>query len=261
MNFNVCHGFCSSEPPFKIEEERIKAAQKLVINENPDILVLTEACFAKENSCRILINYQSLFNFPHYYHCPMGSEWGAALLSKYPIKQAENYSMGQRLFFRTSLDIEHRTINLDIAHPHPDLSEWEKKMFFKNIIRDYKKPYILAGDFNSLSDEDSYDKEKLIRGFRVFDKHAEEKVEDLMKRLAIREIRTAGLVDTFTAKHRTFDYTVPTNSLSINKDSAMRVDYVFCSSDFNVINSYKIKGKHVERASDHYPIIAILAFL
>jgi endonuclease/exonuclease/phosphatase family metal-dependent hydrolase len=45
---------------------------------------------------------------------------------------------------------------------------------------------------------------------------------------------------------------------SKNKDSSVRLDYVFCSNNFEVVDSGIIKNKSTERASDHYPIYAVL---
>ena len=35
-----------------------------------------------------------------------------------------------------------------------------------------------------------------------------------------------------------------------------RVDYIFCSKDFKILDSNIIKNKLTEKASDHYPITA-----
>ena len=53
MNYNILHGFHSPDnppfnPPFELNEERLRAAQEAVKREDPDILVLTEACFGGE---------------------------------------------------------------------------------------------------------------------------------------------------------------------------------------------------------------------
>ncbi len=46
-----------------------------------------------------------------------------------------------------------------------------------------------------------------------------------------------GLIDTYKAKNKMWDYSVPTTF----KEPALRIDYIFCSRDLNVVNSGIIK--------------------
>ena len=182
---------------FDIEPDRIRAARSILQEENPDVLILTEAAFGQHNKYGIRLDYKILFNYPHYYYAPNGSHLGIAILSRHPIINSENYSMYHRAFVKTEIDLKGRVINVDAAHPHPDLSECEKEKFFKSCLRDMQSPYILAGDFNALSPDDSYDCNRLIRGFSRFDSKAKETVEDRLQKLALLEINKHGLIDTY----------------------------------------------------------------
>lgn len=262
MNYNILHGFHNDAESPVLDKERLQSAQKVVEKENPDILILTEACFAEKNRYGIKMNYPALFNFPYHFHASGNWEWGSSLLSKFPIVSAENYSMDKRLFLKSKLDINGQKIYVDVAHPHPDLSEFEKKRFFYSQLRDMKKPYILVGDFNTLSDDDKYDREKLLIGYEAFMKNkelAQKVVDDLLTYQTIPEIKRHGFVDTYIPLYDGTDYTTPTDYvLPENKNSRIRTDYIFCSPDFRVNNAKIIKNKYTNKASDHYPIVTNL---
>jgi endonuclease/exonuclease/phosphatase family metal-dependent hydrolase len=276
ISYNILHGFYSNyDPqndyntnwkPLIFEKDRLEAAQKLIKKENPDILILNEACFGAENKTKILMDYKKIFDFPYYSYAqaePREYEWGSALLSKYPIVNAENLSEPLKPLLRAQVNIKEVPLYLDIAHPHPDNSNQEKDKFFKRILesRNKDKNYILAGDFNSLSPEDKYNREKLIRGFKTFDKNPEQSVNNLMEGKTIQYLLSHGLVDTHRKIHKKFvesDYTMPTDFLSKNKESAMRIDYIFCSPDIKIKDAGIIRSKEAEKASDHYPVYADL---
>ncbi|MDD5012309.1 MAG: endonuclease/exonuclease/phosphatase family protein [Candidatus Nanoarchaeia archaeon] len=262
MNYNILHGFHNDAEAPVLDKERLQSAQKVVEEENPDILILTEACFAEKNKYGIKMDYPKLFNFPYHFHAAGNWEWGSSILSKFPIISSENYSMDKRNFSKNELDVNGQKVYVDVAHPYPDLSEFEKRRFFYSQLRDIKKPYILAGDFNALSDDDKYNREKLLSGYGGFMKNkglAKKVVDDLLTYQTIPEIRKHGLIDTYTSSYDDNDYTMPTKYiLPENKNSRIRTDYIFCSPDFIVNDARIIKNKYTNKASDHYPIVANL---
>ena len=68
-----------------------------------------------------------------------------------------------------------------------------------------------------------------------------------------------GLIDTYKSKHLSeTNFTMPTDLRSENKDSAVRIDYIFCSGNFKIIDAKIIKKITAEKASDHYPIYSVL---
>lgn len=269
MYYNVWHGFHSEwrqqEPhiPFVFYPKRLAAAKQAVSDESPDILVLGEACFGnpffeKSSGKTIYLNYQKEFGFPHHEYVPKGDyEWGTALLSTFGIASAENLTTPNRTFVRAK--IVSPSISLDVAHPHPDLSENEKAELLTNMVLREKECYLLVGDFNALSNEDAYNREQLIGAFtRIIGRAAYQKVPDMLRCAAIKAVRSAGLTDTFRAIHKEFNYTIPTDLLSKDKSSGIRIDYIFCSPDFKIRNAYIVKNRFTEQASDHYPVVAVL---
>jgi endonuclease/exonuclease/phosphatase family metal-dependent hydrolase len=260
MCYNVLHGFHNDASPFEFQPDRLEAAKRVVREYDPDILVITEACYGQEFKGSF-IDYQKEFAFPHHFHAHKNNEHGVSLLSRFPITGA-NYSAGRMHFLRAGLGIEGKIINFDVVHPHPSLSEEEKARFMESVLRDHARPYILAGDLNACSPRDKYKRDDMIRSFsRFIPNHAVETVDGLLSFKAIPRIEIAKLIDTYKAIHPDEDavnYTVPTNLRGEDKGSGMRCDFIFCSDDFTVEDAGVIKTTDTEMASDHHPINATL---
>jgi endonuclease/exonuclease/phosphatase family metal-dependent hydrolase len=266
--YNVWHGFHSEwqkdnpNKPFVFYPERLQAAKEAVKREHPDILVLGEAAFGvpfleKSSGRTIHIDYQKEFQFPHAAYAPKGGEWGTSILSKYALKRIENLSALHRTFVRS--EFAEPNLFLNVAHPHPSLSEAEKEHFLDENLSGVQKNCILVGDFNALSDQDTYDREQMISAFRsIFGESTVSKIDDMLQCRSIRLVRSKGLIDTFVAAKRPWSYTIPADVLSKYKKSGIRIDYIFCSRDFKIIDAGIIKNKLTELASDHYPVYAVL---
>jgi len=264
MQYNIRTGFRNTEKPYDFEGERIKFAQKIIKKENPDILILNEAYFESKNKSNIIMDYSKIFGFPFYAHGNytkgLSPFWGHALLSKYPITKALNKSKGLAGLFRTKIKIGQKIVNIDIIHisPIPFLSSKKQEAFVKKILIGKKENYILSGDFNSLSPKDDYHEKKMIEAWSKFEKNAKNVIKEMLKRDAVRFVLSKNLLDTFKEKNKKFDFTIPTDFLSKDKTSGIRIDFIFCSKEFKIANSGIIKNKLAEKASDHYPIYAVL---
>ena len=261
MNYNILHGFHSEKHEF--EKERLVAAQEAVKLEDLDILILTEACYGygDKKDYGIKMDYGKLFEFPNYFFARRGDyEWGSAILSKYSIINVNNNKKDKKQHVRAIIEVKEEQIRVDIAHPHPTLSEEEKLAYFKDIVLpEHEAPYILAGDFNSVSDKDDYSRSKIIAALKGQVEKPVELVDDKLKRQVIPYLSSLGLMDTYKVAHpRAFSCTIPTDYLSKNKNSGMRMDFIFCTPDFSVEDAYILKNAHTEKVSDHYPTIAIL---
>lgn len=263
MQFNIRTGFRITNKPYSFEGNRLEYAKKLVEKENPDILTINEAYFETKNN-GILMDYKKIFNYPYYAHgnykkgeCPF---WGSAVLSKFPIVSLNNKNVGLTGYLRIKIKLDKKIINLDLAHiaPIPLLTSKEQEKGIKNILNKPKKNYLLVGDFNSLSSLDNYDSKKLINSWKKIDPDAQKNVIEMLKRDALRFALSTGLKDTYKEKNKKFGFTIPTNFLSKDKSTGVRIDYILCSKEFKVIDSGIIKNNLSENASDHYPIYAIL---
>ena len=263
MNYNILNGFCNGNPPYILDKKRMESAIKLIKSESPDILILTEAYFwpfaKKENLSNVKKIFEDLYgqytSLAHDYF-----RWAPIVLSKFKIKDF-NFSLSDfnLKFLRVNLDVNRKPITMDVFHPHPDTTEKEKSNFLKRVLKKDKKNQVLAGDFNALFMEDTYDKQKFSRGYESFmGSRGKSKAKDMLKCLTIKTILKKKLIDTYKVKNKKFDYTIPTNLMSKNKDGSARIDYIFCSKDFKVIDSGIIKNELTEEASDHYPVYAVL---
>lgn len=264
MEYNVLDGFHNHSGIF--EEKRLESARKIVREYDPDILVITEARFPAEEVICTEVDYQKEFGIPNLFHGAIGRgrKHAALIMSKHPFILAENYSMDRRKFVRGIINCNNRLVTIDAVHPHPLLNEQEKEQFFKNVLRDRRKPYILAGDFNSWSPRQNRNKEGILEVFKQFNdfkgkpQEAEKAVNDMLTCKAMKRVRSFDLTDTYEAINKEEDHTIPTDLLSKDKRAAERLDYIFCSRDFRVVKAGIIKNDLAEIASDHYPIYAEL---
>jgi endonuclease/exonuclease/phosphatase family metal-dependent hydrolase len=264
MQYNIRTGFRKTEKPYEYEGERLKLAKEIIKKENPDILILNEAYFESENESGILMDYQKIFNFPFYAHGNykkgLSPFWGHAILSKFPIEESINKSEGLAGLFSAKIKIQSKFLNLDVVHisPIPYLSSKKQESFIKKVLKNKKKNYLLSGDFNSLSPLDEYDEIEMIGAWSKFEKNAEKTIKEMLKRDAVKFVLSKGLIDTHRTKNKVIDFSIPTDFLSKDKSSGIRIDYIFCSEEFKVLNSGIIKNRFTEEASDHYPIFAEL---
>lgn len=258
LEYNIQNGFCTEKAPFKFQKNRLLKASKIIQKENPDILILCEGFywpFAKKVSMK---NIKKTFDKMYNIYAPQDYQfrWAPVILSKFPIIEYENLSKHFLNYIRAKIKIKKKELILDVFHPHPSIEDKQKKEFIKGIKKTNKKYYILSGDFNSLSDKDKYDRKELLKGFKKVSSKPEVVVKNFMQKGLIPYIRKIRLNDTFQKSKN--NYTIPTDFLSKDKSTAIRIDYIFCSKNFKIHKGGVIKNNLTERASDHYPIYAHL---
>jgi len=257
LEYNILNGLCNEQPPYDIDKKRENAFIEVIKREKPDILLLCEACcwpFAEQTLFKDYGNVLSSI----YSHCNSKDfRWAPAIFSRFPV-EAKNLSRLYKSFVRASIGMNGKSLNVDVVHPNPALTEIERQEFFKEVLKSRKEPYVIAGDFNSLHPGDGYDPEKMIRGYQVFmGERGEAKARDILKATALKPLLEHNLIDTQTIRDKGV-FTVPTDWRNKNKDSAVRLDYIFCSEELKVIDSGIIKDELTDKASDHYPIFAVL---
>ena len=260
LNYNLLNGFCNDHSPYVTDHTRMRVAARVIAREKPDIIVLTEAYLwpfvLKAHSKDIHPIFKKMYSFISE---PKGQfRWAPVVLSRFPIEY-EDHCVYQKQWIRAHIKVPRCKLVLDVVHPHPDLSEDARAEFISTMLMNVPKNYVLSGDFNALSPEDSYDRDRLIKGYQTFTgAMAERKVDDLLKQLTVKKILVAGLQDTFIKANVPHVATVPTDLRSKDKRSAVRIDYIFCSNGFKIVDAGIIKNKNAERGSDHYPIYAVL---
>jgi endonuclease/exonuclease/phosphatase family metal-dependent hydrolase len=263
--YNILRGFHKKEEngSFTFEEKRLNGARKIISELNPDILFLGEADFNPLNTLSgksaKKIDYAKIFNYPYFFYSFVTERKGEAVLSKFPIV-AKSSSTEMFSLIESNWNMQNKKIKIDIIHPYPKIPEKEKAERIKKILRKVRGPFILLGDFNALSPQDIYSIEELTEGFRpARGDGARENAIDAAQCLMIKEVINADLIDTFRAKNEERGDTFPTQAFSPFKEKGyMRLDYIFCSKEFKILESGIIKNKLADVASDHYPIYAVL---
>ncbi|MCA1563953.1 MAG: endonuclease/exonuclease/phosphatase family protein [Acidobacteria bacterium] len=249
-------------------EERAGAAREVVLGEAPDILGLTEAVYCGLGGCMIRPDYARLFGLEHLFSAGFDGEWGSCLLSRYPILHAERLPLGrgdgrtdgasQMSAVRAVLGCDGCEVHVDVVHPSPKIFEADRVEAFLPLLRSARRPGLMIGDFNALSDEDPYDRATLVRQLTGQTAEPEVLATRMLDRQLISVLRAHGLVDTLSPASRT--HTLPTRLSRPHalQGAALRLDYIFASSEFTVERSAVIKSAAADRASDHYPVVAEL---
>jgi len=268
--YNVLRGFHKKEEDGSLtfEPKRLEATKKIISKLNPDILFLGEADF--NPNCKFkgpktqIVDYGKIFKYKHVYYSKTDktSRKGEAIFSKFPFK-AKYLSKGENTHIKSIFSINLKKINIDIIHPYPTISEKEKTKWVDKVLSASIKPHILLGDLNALSPNDKYKPRNLFKMFFPMQKDkklTDKNVKDSLQTLMIRKVLNAGLIDTFKEKNNQQEITFPTKKYSPFKDKSVgiRIDYIFCSDNFKVLESGIDKNKLSEIASDHYPIYANL---
>ena len=257
MEYNIEHGFHSSG--HVLDPTRVAAAQRVVAQEHPDILVLIEACYGQANDYCKPMNYSEIFDFPHSFHVsysfrgklPIG---GHSVLSNREFKGEEIF-LSNKKGIRASIPLDGRVLTLDAVHPSPSISDDKKLESIQPLLRSKKVPYIITGDFNALSPDDSYDEGLLAEELKVFP--VDVSVSDWLKCKVVRGIFDSGLKDALHPSKRTS--TVPTY-IEGRRKIGTRIDYMFITPEIKVIDSYVIKTADTNIASDHFPLVGIFEF-
>lgn len=267
--YNVLRGFHKKEKDgsFTFENKRLVSAKKIIKKLNPDILFIGEGDF--NPLCKIrgqkitIIDYKKEFNFPLVYYSEPDetSRKGELVLSKYSMR-AKDFSekiKEDNSYIRTWFEISGNKINIDLIHLYPTIPEKEKAKWVGNLLNNKDKNYILLGDFNALSSIDKYSSKRLVAEFMALGlnkKDAEKETKDRLKCLMLKKVISCKLIDTYRVKHKEYSGTLPTDKYTLFKGETgtIRIDYIFCSKNFKVLDSGIIKNKLTEMASDHYPI-------
>ena len=266
MNYNILYRFHTRWKPFRLEKDRLHAAQKIVNEQKPNILVLTEACFGTRGlkyKKYTPLDYGELFGFQYalYENWESEPEWGNCVLSRYPIIDTSKPKLGKRDCVRAKIDLGSLVLTIDVIHPEPYDTEEEKVEQVRPLIETLQEPYIITGDFNSYSTEDvkNYDRGAFLDRFGQFLQNRDPKkiIDMLFNPKLIPYLESNGLRDAFVnAAQRS--YTIPTDLCTKDKSAAARTDHIFVKGRIKVKTSYVIKSDLTEIASDHYPVCSIL---
>lgn len=257
VSFNVLEGF---RPLAKLgterrllDRQRVAAARAVVGELAPDILVLNEALFCRIHGGK-KVDYQRLFGFPHEAAALYDGAWGNAILSRFPITRSRE----QRIYNRGGLIAVIATpggaLTVASYHPHPRRIPRNKALDFARLVEGLEGPLVVCGDLNCISPEDGVDREQLIRAFGEFSTTPAADVDRFLEsgRLVFGALGNLGVRDAIPAAARR--YSIPTDLISLDKSSGIRIDHILCNDKIAVLDGGVLHSRESNRASDHYPV-------
>jgi exonuclease III len=114
---------------------------------------------------------------------------------------------------------------------------------------------IVCGDFNCISPEDDVDRSQLIDAFHAFSPDAETAVNQFIEsgKLVFSSLEALGFRDAIPADGRR--YSMPTDFINLNKESAIRIDHVLVNDAIEIITGEVVQSVSTNQASDHHPVM------
>ncbi len=258
VSYNILEGLRPIAPGAAerrhLDRTRAEAALAVVKDLRADMLVLNEALFCRQYSGKV-VEYADLFEFPYEAAALYDDAWGNAVLSRYPIARSHEMRIHNRGGLVAVIDAPAGELTVASYHPHPGRHPANKASDFVRLIGDLTGPLIVCGDLNCISPEDAIDMPAMIAGFRRFSSTPEATVEQFVEsgRVVFGALSGLGLRDAVPPPGRR--YSIPTDLLSVDKSSAMRIDHVLANDGIEIISGEVAHSPASNRASDHHPVV------
>lgn len=237
-----------------LDRERADAARALVAALEPDILVLNEALFCRHHDGKA-VDYGALFDFPYQVCALYDGAWGNAILSRYPVVQSSEMRIYNRGGLTAVIDTPAGRPTVASYHPHPARYPENKALDFDRMLVGHQaEPLIVCGDLNCINPADAIDREQLVEAFRRFAPDAETAVDRLIEsgRQVFGTLGELGLHDAIPPAGR--HYSIPTDLLSLDKRSAVRIDHILANDGIEILDGAVVHSPESNRASDHHPV-------
>jgi len=278
VSFNVHGGFDNSG---KINP---KAFLKTLLPLNPDIIALQESNTLRFYSSSTNLVYWLSKKLGMYFYFGSPSDEltpGNSLLSKFPIESTQNDPFtGKylvRSFVQGVIHINETPVRLGAFHLAQYITDryHQVKWIFDNFIKKYDEPMILMGDANTLEYEDFTketkppikndgwddnrlkDHEKFNRDSQILELAQKDKFSGLKN-------WSEYLIDTWRYKHPNEsgvsweDQSVHLGLPHKDLEAPKKLDYIFVSPQFNILEAKIIHSPEAKKASDHYPLFVKL---
>jgi endonuclease/exonuclease/phosphatase family metal-dependent hydrolase len=258
VSYNILEGLRHLASPADerrhIDRERSEAALAVVRDLDPDILVLNEALFCRQHRGTV-VDYAGLFGFSYEAAALYDEAWGNAILSRYPVTTSHEMRTHNRGGLTAVIATPTGVLTVASYHPHPSRHPASKASDFVRLIADLTGPLIVCGDLNCISPEDAVDRAAMIAGFRRFSPDPEATVDQFIDsgRLVFEALSRFGLKDAVPPTGRR--YSIPTDLISADKSSAMRIDHILANDCIEVVGGEVFHSAASNRASDHHPVV------
>ena len=259
LSFNILEGFRSIAPGASerrhIDRDRADAAQSIVRDLRPDILVLNEALFCRQYRGR-MVDYARLFGFPYQAAALYDDAWGNAILSHHPIAKSHEMRTHDRGGLAAVIASPIGEFTVASYHPHPHRDAADKASDFVSLVASLHGPLIVCGDLNCINPEDTIDRPHLIEAFRRFSNDAEAVLNRFIEsgKEVFGALGELGLKDAIPQAGRR--YSIPTDLISLDKSSGIRIDHILANGAIEVMSGEIVHSPASNRASDHHPVLA-----
>ncbi len=258
VSYNILEGLQPLSPAGRerrlLDRGRCEAALRVVAALDPDVLVLNEALFCQQVEGRA-VDYGALFGFPFQACALYDGTWGNAILSKARITSSRQMRIYNRGGLVATLQTHAGPLTVASYHPHPGRLPEHKVEDFTRLVQHLQGPVVVCGDMNCVHPDDALDRGQLVEGFRRFSSDPEAVVDHFLRsgELVFQALAELGFRDAIPVEGRR--HTIPTDLLSKDKLSAIRIDHVLCNDRIEVVDGAVIHSPDTERASDHHPVL------
>ncbi len=242
--------------------ERRAAAQRLVVDTAPDVLVLNEALHECEDTD---VDYAALFGFPQGVARRYDGVWGNAILSRWPIEEVLErtiHAVGStqnRGFLAVRLAGPEGSFWVSTYHPHPHRRPHKRAEDFVEFLSLLDGPAVLAGDLNAVVPSDPFDAARMVATFERFQPTGVAAASVAAFQEAGRLLEEQVLPEAgWRLAHVPYRPTIPTALIRRDGDLGMRLDHVLLSPHWHEKDGRVIESRDADAASDHYPVVLTL---
>lgn len=240
----------------QLDKARVSAVRRVIEQYQPEVLLINEALW-----CQAVdgyhVDYANLLGFAHQSSALYDGVWGNAILSQFPIQSSQSFSIYNRGGLISVLDIEGSPAQVSTYHPHPSRYPQNKEKDYREIVSlsNQDLPFLIGGDFNAISPEDSPDHSELALAFSRFSKQPGIDSARFIEggRAIFPEFSKMGLRDALPKACRS--HTMPTRLISGDLSSAMRIDHIWVNRHVKIFGGRVIQQSETDIASDHYPVM------
>ena len=255
IQFNVLEGLYQPGGDI-LDLPRVAAARELVRALDPDVVVVNEALYVEPGRERYT-DYADLFGLAHQVGHQYDLAWGNAIVSRFPIGEVSWHAFYRRSSLVATIASPDGNFRIATYHPHPGRRGHLRAQDFETTIAAVGSdlPALISGDFNAVMPWDNPCRENLEEGFRRFT--LPENVQGDVDRFIDSGIQIADVMERHGYRDLVSDrsHTIPTDFLSLDKGSAMRIDHVMGNGGIKQAIGSVVRHAQAEWASDHRPVV------
>jgi len=262
MSWNILEGFHTPRSPDPrvrqtVDPARLAAARDVLAHHQPDVLILNEALWAVAHE-GYAMDYAAALGYAHGVGDLYDGCWGNMILSRYPLLSHDPFRIYNRSGVRVTVQADGWLLDVATYHPHPDRRPFKKAEDFAQLLAGHTsdRPCLIGGDFNAISPADEPDLARLTAAFARFAHDPRHSASRFIEsgQAIFPVLAQHGFRDALAPENRR--YSMPTDLISADKASAMRIDHLWVNHAIDVRDAQVLQTDATNRASDHHPLWA-----